>query len=92
MRKARTSCGFDQVAAAERVAKKAPGGLPWAAATGNKLVTLEVFRVRSGAGSVADNIWSFGGPPDSSDRTNQLLLNLDSRSPRLVPVNQEIRR
>ena len=26
-------------------------------------------------GAVADNIWSSGGPPDSSDRTNQLLLN-----------------
>jgi hypothetical protein len=24
---------------------------------------------------VANNIWSFGGPPGSSDRTNQLLLN-----------------
>jgi hypothetical protein len=26
-------------------------------------------------GLVANNIWSFGGPPGSSDRTNQLLLN-----------------
>jgi hypothetical protein len=26
-------------------------------------------------GAVANNIWSFGGPPGSSDRTNQLLLN-----------------
>jgi hypothetical protein len=26
-------------------------------------------------GMVANNIWSFGGPPGSSDRTNQLLLN-----------------
>jgi hypothetical protein len=26
-------------------------------------------------GAVANNIWSFGGPPCSSDRTNQLLLN-----------------
>jgi hypothetical protein len=26
-------------------------------------------------GAVANNIWSFGGPPSSSDRTNQLLLN-----------------
>jgi hypothetical protein len=26
-------------------------------------------------GVVANNIWSFGGPPGSSDRTNQLLLN-----------------
>jgi len=26
-------------------------------------------------GGVVNNIWSFGGPPGSSDRTNQLLLN-----------------
>jgi hypothetical protein len=26
-------------------------------------------------GAVVNNIWSFGGPPGSSDRTNQLLLN-----------------
>jgi len=26
-------------------------------------------------GVVVNNIWSFGGPPGSSDRTNQLLLN-----------------
>jgi hypothetical protein len=26
-------------------------------------------------GAVANNIWSVGGPPGSSDRTNQLLLN-----------------
>jgi hypothetical protein len=26
-------------------------------------------------GAVANNIWSFGGPPGSSDRTNELLLN-----------------
>ena len=26
-------------------------------------------------GMVANDIWSFGGPPGSSDRTNQLLLN-----------------
>ena len=26
-------------------------------------------------GAVDNNIWSFGGPPGSSDRTNQLLLN-----------------
>jgi hypothetical protein len=26
-------------------------------------------------GAVANNIWSFGSPPGSSDRTNQLLLN-----------------
>ena len=26
-------------------------------------------------GAVANNIWSFGGPSGSSDRTNQLLLN-----------------
>jgi hypothetical protein len=26
-------------------------------------------------GAVANNIWSFSGPPSSSDRTNQLLLN-----------------
>jgi len=26
-------------------------------------------------GAVANNIWTFGGPPGSSDRTNQLLLN-----------------
>jgi len=26
-------------------------------------------------GAVANNIWSFGGPPGTSDRTNQLLLN-----------------
>jgi hypothetical protein len=26
-------------------------------------------------GFVANNVWSFGGPPDSSDRTNSLLLN-----------------
>jgi hypothetical protein len=26
-------------------------------------------------GVVVNNIWSFGGPPNSSDRTNQLLLN-----------------
>ena len=26
-------------------------------------------------GAVANNIWSFGGPPGISDRTNQLLLN-----------------
>jgi len=26
-------------------------------------------------GGVVNNIWSLGGPPGSSDRTNQLLLN-----------------
>lgn len=26
-------------------------------------------------GFVANNVWSFGGPPNSSDRTNSLLLN-----------------
>jgi hypothetical protein len=26
-------------------------------------------------GAVANNIWSFGGPPGSSDRTNSLLIN-----------------
>lgn len=26
-------------------------------------------------GTVVNNIWSYGGPPGSSDRTNQLLLN-----------------
>jgi hypothetical protein len=26
-------------------------------------------------GSVVNNIWSFGGPPESSDRTNSLLVN-----------------
>ena len=26
-------------------------------------------------GAVVNNIWSFGGPPGSSDRTNELLLN-----------------
>jgi hypothetical protein len=26
-------------------------------------------------GAVVNNIWSFGGPPGSTDRTNQLLLN-----------------
>jgi hypothetical protein len=26
-------------------------------------------------GAVVNNIWSFGGPPGSSDRTNQFLLN-----------------
>jgi hypothetical protein len=26
-------------------------------------------------GAVVNNIWSFGEPPDSSDRTNELLLN-----------------
>jgi hypothetical protein len=26
-------------------------------------------------GAVVNNIWSFGGPPGSRDRTNQLLLN-----------------
>jgi hypothetical protein len=26
-------------------------------------------------GSVVNNIWSFGGPPQSSDRTNSLLMN-----------------
>jgi hypothetical protein len=26
-------------------------------------------------GAVANNIWSFGGPPHGTDRTNQLLLN-----------------
>jgi hypothetical protein len=26
-------------------------------------------------GAVANNIWSLGSPPGSSDRTNQLLLN-----------------
>jgi hypothetical protein len=26
-------------------------------------------------GAIANNIWSFGGPPGSSDRTNSLLLN-----------------
>jgi hypothetical protein len=26
-------------------------------------------------GAVVNNIWSFGGPPGSSDRTNQLFLN-----------------
>lgn len=26
-------------------------------------------------GAVANNIWSFGGPPGSSDRTNSLMLN-----------------
>jgi hypothetical protein len=26
-------------------------------------------------GAVVNNIWSFGGPPNSSDRTNSLLLN-----------------
>jgi len=26
-------------------------------------------------GAVVNNIWSFGGPPGSSDRTNQLLIN-----------------
>jgi hypothetical protein len=26
-------------------------------------------------GGVVNNIWSFGSPPGSGDRTNQLLLN-----------------
>ena len=26
-------------------------------------------------GAVVNNIWSFGGPPHSSDRTNQLFFN-----------------
>jgi hypothetical protein len=26
-------------------------------------------------GAVVNNIWSFGGPPQSSDRTNSLLVN-----------------
>jgi hypothetical protein len=38
------------------------------------------FIVKSGDspwtfGAVANNIWSFGGPPGSSDRTNSLLIN-----------------